>query len=98
MQIEAQCPPDGRFLLADELLTDRAIRFIQAECVRRNRGKELTSAYQQFVSWVLQANQVTFFTLYAYADLTVPKKYNCLFNYDDPAQFVRVTYELTHSI
>ncbi|MGI4737512.1 MAG: hypothetical protein ACRYG7_20285 [Janthinobacterium lividum] len=46
MQTEAQCPPSGRFLLADELLTDRAIRFIQADCVRRNRGKEVTAAYQ----------------------------------------------------
>ena len=98
MQTEAQCPPTGRFLLADELLTDRAIRFIQAECVRRNRGKEATAAYQQFTGWVRQANQVALFTLYAYADLAVPKKYDCLFNYNNPAQFVRAACELTYSI
>lgn len=98
MQTEAECPPNDKFLLADELLTDRAIRFIQAECVRRNRGREATTAYQQFAGWVRQANQVALFTLYAYADLALPKKYDCLFNYDDPAQFVRVAYELTHSI
>jgi hypothetical protein len=98
MQTEAQCPPNDRFLLADELLTDRAIQFIQAECVRRNRGKEVKAAYQHFMSWVRQGNQVALFTLYAYADLVVPKKYDCLFNYNDPAQFVRVAYELTHSI
>jgi hypothetical protein len=85
-------PPSGRFLLADGLLTDRAIHFIQAECLRRNRGEEVTAAYQQFANWVRQANQVALFTLYAYADLAVPKKYDCLFNYDDPAQFVQVVY------
>jgi len=98
MQTEAQCPPTSRFLLADELLTDRAIRLIQAECVRRNRGRDATVAYQQFASWVRQANQVVLFTLYAYADIALPRKYDCLFNYNNPAQFVRAAYEVTHSI
>jgi hypothetical protein len=91
-------PPNCRFLLADERLTDRAIRVMQAECVRRNRSKPATAAYQQFTDWSRQANQVVLFTPYAYADLAVPRKYDCLFNYDDPAQFVRVGYELTQSI
>jgi hypothetical protein len=91
-------PPPGRFLLADELLTDRAIRLIQAECVRRDRGKEATAAYNEFAGWIPQSNQVMLYTLRTYADLALPKQFDCLFSYDDPAQFTRITCELTHSL
>ena len=61
MQTEAQCHPNSRFLLADERLTDRAIRVMQAECVRRNRSKQATAAYKHFTDWSRQVNQVVLF-------------------------------------
>jgi hypothetical protein len=98
MQTEAQCSPSARFLLADVLFTDHGIRIIQKEFIRRNQGRQVTAAYEEFASWTVQPNQVMLFTWHAYADLALPKAFDCLFNYDEPAQYTRVSCELIHCL
>ena len=99
MQTEEQCKPSQRFLFADEYFSDRAIAIWQSECIKRCSDKHKGSAYERFVNWRRKKeNEIAVFTLYAYADLNVPKKFDTIFYHYDPKQFLRIDYELTQSI
>lgn len=98
MQTEEQCKPHQRFLFAYEYLSDKAIGIWQSECVTRCKDKVKESAYEKYIHWTQQSNEIAIFTLYAYADFTIPKKFNIIFHLDNPSHFVRIDYELTQSI
>lgn len=100
MQKEAQCPSNARYLFADELFADAAIKIWQQECISRCKGKKVVGeqVYTDYVRWVRRENEVAVFTLYAYADLTIPKKLDCIFQLDNPQNNLRVNYVLTQCI
>lgn len=97
MRSEAQCPPCARYLFADELYTDSTLRLLQADCRRWYQNRAKSAAYDTFVQWTRQANEVAVFTQYAYADLVLPKQFDCLFHFHNPQQHQLVRYELTQS-
>jgi hypothetical protein len=84
------------FLL--NIYSDRAISIWQSECIKRCKEKPRGSAYEKYVSWVRQENEIAVFTLYSYAELPVPKKFDIIFQLDNPENYVNVEYELTQSI
>lgn len=98
MLTEKQCKQNQRYLFADEYFSDKVIDIWKSECLKRCEDKEKSSAYERYLSWTRQQNEIAVFTLYAYADLEIPKKFDIIFHTDDPKDFVRVEYELTQSI
>jgi hypothetical protein len=97
MRSEAQCPPSARYLYADELYTDSTLKLLQADCRRQYQNRAKDAAYATFVQWTHQANEVAVFTWNAYADLVLPKRFDCLFHVDNPQQHQLVSYELIQS-
>ncbi|MFC0773308.1 hypothetical protein [Terrimonas alba] len=98
MRTEEQCKPSERFLFADEYISDKAIAIWKSECVKRCKNKEKSDAYYKYINWKRQANEIAVFTLYAYADFSIPKKFNTIFHLDNPKIYLEVDYELTQSI
>jgi hypothetical protein len=98
MLAERQCKQNQRYLFAYEYFSEKAIDIWKSECINRCKDKEKGSAYERYLNWTRQENEIAVFTLYAYADLEIPKKFDIIFHTDNPKDFVRVDYELTQSI
>jgi hypothetical protein len=98
MQTEEQCKPSRRFLFADEYFSDKAISIWKTECVKRCVDKTKGQAYTKFINWTRQENEIAVFTMYAYADFDIPKKFDIIFHLDNPKEFLKIEYELTQSI
>lgn len=98
MRTEEQSKPSQRFLFADEYFSDKAIAIWQNECVKRCKDKEKGAAYEKYVNWTRKENEIAVFTLYAYADFSIPKKFDIIFHLDDPKEFLKIDYELIQSI
>ncbi|MBA5794047.1 hypothetical protein H1R17_11825 [Flavobacterium sp. xlx-214] len=98
MQTEDQCKPSQRFLFADEYFSDKAITIWQSECIKRCKDKPKGQAYEKYIKWIRKENEIAVFTLYAYADFEIPKKFDIIFHLDNPKDFIKIDYELTQSI
>ena len=98
MRTEAESPADARYLYTDEFYSDTALKVMQADCVHRYQHWGKDAAYSTFVHWARQPNEVAVFTWHAYADLALPKQFNCIFHVDNPREFLLISYTLTQSI
>lgn len=89
---------EERFLFADEYISERSISFWQKEAVKRRRDKEKDEAYERFINWKKQANEIAVITLYSYADFRVPRKFDVVFDFGRPDEFIQANYQLTQSV
>lgn len=97
---ESKCPIDQRFLFTQIRLSDEQILLWQTGtkefCIPRNLDK--SEAYHQFVNWKKTPNEIALYLYGAYANLDIPKKFTCLFDYNNPSRFIKVKMNLTQSI
>lgn len=98
MKTEANCKPNSRFLFSDELFSDSGIAMLKAECIKRCKDQPKDAAYERFIHWERQPNEVAVFTLYAYADFEIPKKFQVIFHYQNPQNFILTDFELTQCL
>lgn len=98
MRTEEQCHPSEKFLYANEYFSDKTIQIWQEECIKRCKDREKGVLYDKYINWVRQENEIAVFTMYAYADFDIPKKFDCIFRYDSPKEFIKIDYTLTQSI
>lgn len=98
MRAEEQCNASERFLFADEYFSDNAVTIWQNECIKRCTDKPKGESYYKYINWKREENQIAIFTLYAYADFEIPKKFDCIFRLDSPKDFIEIEYELSQSI
>src|SRR5690606_22868204 len=68
------------------------------ECIERCRHRQKGAAYERDINWIRNENEIAVFTLYAYADFDIPKKFDIIFHLDNPKEFLKVDYQLTQSI
>lgn len=90
--------PQHRYLFASEHFGDSAIAIWKEECIRRCQKKVMGKAYETYLNWIRQENELAVFTLYAYADLAVPMRFNTIFDLGNPDNFHQEEFELTQSI
>ncbi|MBO2010426.1 hypothetical protein [Hymenobacter negativus] len=99
MQTESQAPPETRYLFAYSVFEYAAIQVLQADCVRNCKDRQKGEAYHKFIKWLPKPNELLVSTLYAYADLSLPKRFNCIFHCANPRDYyVLMNYELTQSV
>jgi len=96
MYNEEDCKSSFRFLHAVFVFSDKSLKYWKEET--KKRCKEIDEAYLQFLNWVRGENEVAVFTMYAYGDFLVPKKFDCIFLYDNPEHYIHAEYKLTQSI
>lgn len=97
MRTELQCRPDERYLFSDAYLSGKVIAIWQSECIKRWKLPK-DQFYNQYINWVRQENEIAVFTLYAYADFSIPKTFNIIFELNNPKNFLQINYELVQSI
>ncbi|MEJ1239336.1 hypothetical protein WBG78_14460 [Chryseolinea sp. T2] len=99
MRNEEACRPRERFLFTDELMSDEVVTKIKEACKRTDQAKVLNkSAHARFINWSRTEKEVCLFTLYAYADIMLPKQFDCIFKLDNPSVFINTKFQLTQSI
>ncbi|MES2485453.1 MAG: hypothetical protein V4581_05815 [Bacteroidota bacterium] len=98
MRTEDQASQHNRYLFAEEYLTDNAINIWKEQTSIRCKNIEKGPEYQNYMSWERRYNEILVFTLYAYADFTIPKEFDIIFELENPENYVQVVYELTQSI
>lgn len=94
MRTEEQCSPSERYLMADAWFSNKAITILRSEAIMRCKDQ----AYEPYIHWRRQVNEVVVSTSYAYADLAVPKQFDIIFEVDNPANFVNTPYTLVYSV
>ena len=80
------------------IFSDITIDLWKEETIRRCKDEQKGSAYEKYVSWTRQENEVAVFTTYAYAGFSVPKQFDCIFNYDNPENYIQMEFSLTQAI
>lgn len=99
MRSEEQCKAHEKYLLADMLLSDEVLNAWQKDTQKRYKHNTQTfAAYQKYMHWKRGINEAAIFTLYAYADFSVPKTFDCIFYIDHPEVHVRTPYVLSQCI
>jgi len=98
MQTEKDCKPSEKNLQAIIAFSDKAVKIIKDEIIERCKDKEKGIAYEKFLNWTRQENEIAVFTSYAYADFSIPKKFDCIFSYDNPEVYIHIKFILTQSI
>lgn len=95
---EEKCQPQEKYLFTDELFSDESIIIWQNECVERFENREKTKEYEKFINWKCKNNEVALSTLYAYANLKIPKQFDCIFELRNPSSFIITKFTLIQSI
>ncbi|MGN6647390.1 MAG: hypothetical protein ACTHJT_12770 [Cytophaga sp.] len=98
MRTEEATRPEERYLVSSEYFSDMATAIWQAECIKRCKDKDQSPAYEKYLNWVRQDNEIAVFMLYAYADLEIPKTFDIIFQMDKPENYIQEVYVLTQSI
>lgn len=98
MRTEEQCKSSERFLYADEYFSDKAIKIWKAESIKRCKDKVTGIPYEKYINWTQDENEIAVFTMYAYADFKIPKRFDIIFQLDNPDDFIEINYELIQSI
>jgi len=98
MLAESKSRISSRFLQTDCRFGIEAIDIWKRECRSRCAKKEKTEAYHKYLDWKPIENEVALFSLYAYADLNIPKTFSCIFNYRKPEEHIQTKLTITQSI
>ena len=88
----------SRFLQTDCRFGKEAIDIWKRECRSRCAKREKTEAYHKYLNWKPSKSELALFSLYAYADLNIPKQFSCIFDYRKPEIKVQTNLTITQSI
>jgi hypothetical protein len=98
MQTEANSPPESRYLMGVSVVRDRELSLLQSGVIEFMKKKTKDNAYQRYMHWEQATNEIAVLTAYAYADIPLPKTYDTIFHYRQPANVIHVTYTLTQAV
>jgi hypothetical protein len=101
MRSEQDCKPHERYLFTEEIFSDNVLSQLQRDCISFADVKkdiEKGPSYFRFINWKRKDNEIALFTLYAYADLQIPKHFDCIFDLDNPDRFEVTDLILKQSI
>ncbi len=96
MLSEGKSKIENRFLTTECRFSSTAIDIWKQETQIRCKAKD--AYYNNYMNWQQGDNEMALFTYYAYADLSIPKKFDCLFDYKNPDRYVESNMILKHAI
>ena len=95
MRNEGDCQTIEKYLVTDEIISDETIDIWKMESSSRLKAEQKGELFDKFMNWKRSENERVLFTMYAYADLKIPKKFDCIFNLRKPSEFVLKPFKLT---
>lgn len=96
MLAESKSKIDQRFLTTQCRFGKEAIEIWKGET--RLRCKEQNDSIKKYLNWNETQKEIALFTMYAYADFDIPKRFSCIFDFRNPERFVKTNMTLTQSI
>ncbi len=100
MRREEDCEPEGKYLIANRIISDSFIQILKKEAFLRLKSQEFENgkSYEKYINWNRLDNEIALFTLYAYADFKIPKEFDCIFEIENPNNVVVEIFKLTQVI
>ncbi|OYU96906.1 MAG: hypothetical protein CFE21_01060 [Bacteroidetes bacterium B1(2017)] len=98
MLSEEQSNPSEYFLQVAFYFSDDAISAWQGETINRLKVSQKNIAFNRFVNWKRQENEIAVFTLYANTYFSIPIQFDCIFDFTHPEVFYQGRFAVTQSI
>jgi hypothetical protein len=89
MRSEKDCEPSERFLIFSATVTSE---FYLSELKERINIEEARA----FRNRIEAKNEIAVYSLYAYAEITIPKKFDIIFERENPNNFIETEIEVTN--
>jgi len=98
MQKEEDCNPQERYLFTDHYYSDKTINDIKKSLRKNNPRNQNDEFFFKFDSWKRKKNELLIYTSFAYADIKIPRRFNCIFDLNNPINSYMGNYEITQVI
>jgi hypothetical protein len=98
MRTEKEIDPSKRYLLCDSVISDKTLAIVKSDVRRFMKDREKDTTYHQFINWIPQQNEMVVLSLYAYADMPIPKQYNIIFQIGQPENYISADFTITQAI
>ena len=74
------------------------IERVKADVKAFMADREKDDKYFEFINWQKTENEIVVLTMYAYDDISLPKKYDTVFQIDKPSNFVNLDFTITQAV
>ncbi|WP_153797014.1 hypothetical protein [Foetidibacter luteolus] len=78
--------------------SEAMIKKVKADVKTFMNDKEKDELYYKFIDWEKQANEMMVLTMHAYADISLPKKFDTAFQINKPHNYVEATITINQAI
>lgn len=85
----------SRYLYANSIISHADIKMMKDRLFEKIIHQE---AHDTFLSWQPNAAEMLVLTLYAYADLALPKAFEVIFELAKPDSFIEIDFEITQVV
>jgi hypothetical protein len=89
MTSEKDCKPHKRFLMFPATISKELYLSDLSERINIEEAKA-------FRTRIESENEIAVYTLYAYGDIPIPKKFEIIFEYENPDNFIETDFSVTH--
>jgi hypothetical protein len=98
MLAESNSDPAHRYLLCNYYFSKSNIEKIKADVRRFMIDRNKDNLYYAFIEWKKKPNEIIVLTMYAYADMLLPKQYDILFQIDNPDNYIIGSFVINQAI
>ena len=98
MKSEIQTNPSARYLLCSHSVSDKMLDKVKDQVKTFMVSKQKDELYSKFINWQKKNNEIAVLTLYAFADIPLPKQFDIVFQIDNPQNYTEINYSVTQGI
>ena len=98
MLTESQASPTDRYLLCNYFFPDAMIKKLKADVKSFMADRKKDDLYYEFIDWKKKTNELMVLTMYAYADISLPKQFDIAFQIDTPDNFDDTIFVINKAI
>ena len=98
MKTEAQTHPSDRYLLCSHSLSDKTLERVKDDVKSFLINRQRDDLFHQFMNWQKKRNEIAVLTMYAFADILLPKQFDIVFQIDNLSNYVNINYTIRQAI
>jgi len=98
MQTEREANKLERYLLCNYRFPEKTIETIKTDVSDFMSNRERDENYFRFINWQKKENELVVLTMYAFDDILLPKKFDTIFQIENPNNFIQVDFTVTQAI
>ncbi len=98
MLVKKDAESYGKYLFSDYWLSDETIEECKQKTKTFFKRRDKPPKYDEFLAWKRAKNEIPVFTLYAYADIAIPKNMDIIFDCRNPSIYQNIPYSIAMAI